>query len=95
MCFPPRSLAGADDTSPQARGKLQQQLDTLITKTSEKMSKYGSVHARVKEDFVKDSSAESEGVGSQASRPASPKEVVDKQVKKLIKIDYFWEVFSL
>jgi len=69
----------------EARGKLQQQLDTLITKTSEKMSKYGSVHARVKEDFVKDSSAESEGVGSQASRPASPKEVVDKQVKKLIK----------
>merc|ERR1739842_174034 len=69
----------------EARGKLQQQLDTLITKTSEKMSKYGSGHARVKEDFVKDSSAESEGVGSQASRPASPKEVVDKQVKKLIK----------
>merc|ERR1719341_2121972 len=69
----------------EARGKLQCQLDTLITKTSEKMAKYGSIHARVKEDFVKDSSAESEDAGSQASRPATPKEVVDKQVKSLIK----------
>ena len=69
----------------QARGKLQCQLDTLISKTSEKMAKYGSIHARVKEDFVKDSSAESEDAGSQASRPATPKEVVDKQVKSLIK----------
>ena len=49
------------------------------------MAKYGSIHARVKEDFVKDSSAESEDAGSQASRPATPKEVVDKQVKSLIK----------
>ena len=49
------------------------------------MAKYGSVHARVKEDFVKDSSAESEDAGSQCSRPATPKEVVDKQVKSLIK----------
>ena len=85
MFFTFSCLAVADDASPQARGKLQQQLDTLITKTSEKMCKYGSVHARVKEDFVKDSSAESEGVGSQASRPPSPKEVVDKQVHRLIK----------
>merc|ERR1712066_1197854 len=69
----------------EARGKLQQQLDTLITKTSEKMSKYGSVHARVKEDFVKDSSIESDGAGSMSSRPGTPKEVVDKQVKTLIK----------
>jgi len=69
----------------EARGKLQCQLDTLISKTSEKMAKYGSIHARVKEDFVKDSSAESEDAGSQASRPATPKEVVDKQVKSLIK----------
>ena len=69
----------------QARGKLQCQLDTLITKTSEKMAKYGSIHARVKDDFVKDSSAESEDAGSQSSRPATPKEVVDKQVKSLIK----------
>jgi len=69
----------------EARGKLQCQLDTLITKTSEKMAKYGSIHARVKDDFVKDSSAESEDAGSQSSRPATPKEVVDKQVKSLIK----------
>jgi len=69
----------------EARGKLQNQLDTLITKTSEKMAKYGSIHARVKDDFVKDSSIESEDAGSQSSRPATPKEVVDKQVKSLIK----------
>jgi len=69
----------------EARGKLQCQLDTLITKTSEKMARYGSIHARVKDDFVKDSSAESEDTGSQSSRPATPKEVVDKQVKSLIK----------
>jgi len=69
----------------EARGKLQCQLDTLISKTSEKMAKYGSIHARVKEDFVKDSSAESEDAASQPSRPATPKEVVDKQVKSLIK----------
>merc|ERR1719500_1630872 len=69
----------------EARGKLQCQLDTLITKTSEKMAKYASIHARVKDDFAKDSSAESEDAGSQSSRPATPKEVVDKQVKSLIK----------
>ena len=49
------------------------------------MAKYGSIHARVKDDFVKDSSIESEDAGSQSSRPATPKEVVDKQVKSLIK----------
>merc|ERR1719239_2102668 len=64
----------------EARGKLQCQLDTLITKTSEKMAKYGSIHAR-----VKDSSPESEDAASQSSRPGTPKEVVDKQVKSLIK----------
>jgi len=69
----------------EARGKLQNQLDTLITKTSEKMAKYGSIHARVKDDFVKDSSIESDGAGSMSSRPGTPKEVVDKQVKTLIK----------
>merc|ERR1711936_1110949 len=69
----------------EARGKLQNQLDTLITKTSEKMAKYGSIHARVKDDFVKDSSIESDGAGSMSSQPGTPKEVVDKQVKTLIK----------
>merc|ERR1719228_235446 len=69
----------------EARGKLQNQLDTLITKTSEKMAKYGSIHARVKDDFVKDSSIESDGAGSMSSRSGTPKEVVDKQVKTLIK----------
>ena len=57
----------------------------MITKTSEKMAKYGSIHARVKDDFVKDSSIESDGAGSMSSRPGTPKEVVDKQVKTLIK----------
>ena len=48
------------------------------------MAKYGSIHARVKDDFVKDSSIESDGAGSMSSRPGTPKEVVDKQVKTLI-----------
>lgn len=67
----------------EARNKLQFQLDTLITKTSEKMAKYGNVNVREREDFVKDPSSEAdEGT---IKRPPSPKEVVDKQVKTLIK----------
>jgi len=71
----------------EARGKLQQQLDTLITKTSEKMAKYGSVHVKEKVEFTKDGSSENESSESneKATKSPSPEKVVDNQVKNLIK----------
>jgi len=73
----------------EARGKLQLQLDTLITKTTKKIAKYGTVHARDKDDFTKDTSSENEffDANDKVTRPPSPKEVVevDKKVKTLIK----------
>jgi len=73
----------------EARGKLQQQLDTLITKTSEKMAKYGSVHVKEKVEFTKDGSSENESSESNEratkSKSPSPEKVVDNQVKNLIK----------
>merc|ERR1712112_464126 len=71
----------------EARGKLQQQLDTLITKTSEKMTKYGSVHAKEQVEFTKDASSENELFDSNGkdTKSPSPEKVVDNQVKNLIK----------
>merc|ERR1712080_699391 len=71
----------------EARGKLQQQLDTLITKTSEKMAKYGSVHVKEKVEDTRDTSSEKEFFDSnvKATKSPSPEKVVDNQVKNLIK----------
>ena len=44
----------------EARSKLQTQLDTLINKTSAKITKFGNVHAIEPKEFAKESSSESE-----------------------------------
>merc|ERR1711936_1465487 len=73
----------------EARSKLQHQLDTLITKTSAKMSKYGNVNAVEKKEFTKESSSESEQFyDAKADREESPKAhklVINNNIKSLIK----------
>jgi len=73
----------------QARSKLQSQLDTLITKTSAKMTKYGNIHAIEPKEFVKDSSSESEKFfDAKSDREESPKAhklAINSNIKSLIK----------
>merc|ERR1711970_706721 len=58
----------------ETRSKLQNQLDTLITKTSAKITKFGDVNAVEKKSFVKESSSESEKFyDAQSEKEESPK----------------------
>merc|ERR1712198_295372 len=49
----------------EARSKLQTQLDSLIAKTSAKISKYGSVHAQEPKVVVKEKTPEQEDEGAE------------------------------
>jgi len=73
----------------QARSKLQTQLDSLITKTSAKMTKYGNVHAIETKEFVKESSSESQNLNdAHSDREESPKAhklSMNSNIKSLIK----------
>jgi len=73
----------------ETRSKLQNQLDTLITKTSAKITKFGDVNAVEKKSFVKESSSESEKFyDAQSQKEESPKAqklAINNNIKSLIK----------
>eukprot|EP00092_Neocalanus_flemingeri_P012070 GFUD01013013.1.p1 GENE.GFUD01013013.1~~GFUD01013013.1.p1 ORF type:complete len:1302 (+),score=446.81 GFUD01013013.1:135-4040(+) len=73
----------------EARSKLQHQLDSLITKTSAKMTKFGNVHAIEPKEFAKDSSNESETFCDAKSEreelPKAHKLAINSNIKSLIK----------
>jgi len=73
----------------ETRSKLQNQLDTLISKTSAKITKFGDVNAVEKKSFVKESSSESEKSNdTKLEKEESPKPnklVINSNIKSLIK----------
>jgi len=73
----------------ETRNKLQTQLDTLINKTSAKITKFGDVNAVEKKSFVKESSSESEKSNdAKSEKEESPKPnklVINTNIKSLIK----------
>jgi len=73
----------------EARTKLQSQLDTLINRTSAKMTKYGTVHAVEPKEFTKESSSESEKYyDAKSDKEESPKPhklTINNNIKSLIK----------
>ena len=73
----------------EARSKLQTQLDTLINKTSAKITKFGNVHAIEQNEFAKESSSESEKFyDSKSEKEESPKPrklAINSNMKSLIK----------
>merc|ERR1711970_1617119 len=73
----------------ETRSKLQNQLDTLINKTSAKITKFGDVNAVEKKSFVKDSSSESgKSNDAKSEKEESPKPnklAINTNIKSLIK----------
>ena len=73
----------------EARSKLQTQLDTLINKTSAKITKFGNVHAIEPKEFAKESSSESEKFyDAKSEKEESPKPrklAINSNMKSLIK----------
>jgi len=73
----------------EARSKLQSQLDTLINKTSAKITKFGDVNAVEKKTFVKESSSESEkfcDANSEKEESPKPRKLaINGNIKSLIK----------
>jgi len=73
----------------ETRSKLQNQLDTLINKTSAKITKFGDVNAVEKKSFVKESSSESEKSNDVKSEkedsPKPNKLIINNNIKSLIK----------
>jgi len=73
----------------EARSKLQTQLDSLINKTSAKITKFGNVHAIEPKEFAKESSSESERFyDAKSEKEESPKPrklAINSNMKSLIK----------
>merc|ERR1712106_1186743 len=73
----------------EARSKLQSQLDTLINKTSAKITKFGDVNAVEKKTFVKESSSEREkfcDANSEKEESPKPRKLaINGNIKSLIK----------
>merc|ERR1712128_237042 len=73
----------------EARSKLQSQLDTLINKTSAKITKFGDVNAVEKKTFEKESSSESEkfcDANSEKEESPKPRKLaINGNIKSLIK----------